>query len=85
MKELLAISFLLVFALSVFSGMDANAQGAGAGDSSIVWDTEGNPVGTFCKVERVDVCVVAMSEEDCAKIGGEKAGNCPMPEKTEDK
>ncbi len=85
MKKLLAISFLLVFALSVFYGMNVNAQGPGAGDPSIVWGAEGNPVGTFCEVEKADVCVLAMSEEDCTKLGGEKADSCLVPEKTEDK
>ena len=85
MKKLLVISFLLVFALSVFFGMNVNAQGPGAGDSGIVWGAEGNPVGTFCEVEKADVCVLAMSEEDCTKLGGEKADSCLVPEKTKDK
>ncbi len=79
MKKLLAISFLLVFALSVFPVTNVNAGGP------IVFDVEGKPVGTFCKVEKVDVCVVAMTEEDCTKLGGEKADSCSIAEKAEDK
>jgi len=74
MKKLLAISFLLVFALSAFSGTDVNA-------ATRVFDAEGKPVGTFCKVEKVDVCVVAMTEEDCTKLGGEKVDSCMTQEK----
>ena len=84
MKKLLAISFLLVFSLFVFSGMDVNAQGPGAGDPSIVWDAEGVPGGTFCKVEKIHVCVLAMTEEDCTKLGGEKVDGCRLAEQAED-
>jgi hypothetical protein len=78
MKTLLAISFLLVFALSAFSVTDVNA-----GASGLVFGVDGKPVGTFCKVEKVDVCVLAMSEEDCTKLGGEKVDSCSMAEKKE--
>jgi len=65
MKKLLAISFLLVFALSAFSVTYVNAG------ILVHFGVEGKPVGTFCKVEKVEVCVMAMSEEDCTKLGGE--------------
>ena len=77
MKKLLAISFLLVLGLSAFPVTDVNA--------GFALGVEGKPVGTFCKVEKVDVCVVAMTEEDCTKLGGEKADSCSIAEKAEDK
>ncbi len=77
MKTLLAISFLLVFALSAFSVTYVNAG------ILAHFGVEGKPVGTFCKVEKVDVCVLAMTEEDCTKLGGEKVDSCSMAEKKE--
>jgi hypothetical protein len=82
MKKLLAISFLLVFALSAFSGTDVNASGGGVFPPL---GNDGKPIGTFCIVEKVDVCVIAMTEEDCTKLGGEKADSCSIAEKAEDK
>ncbi len=81
MKKLLAISFLLVFALSAFLATDV----FGDDEKMIELGVEVKPVGTFCIVEKVDVCVLAMSEEDCTKLGGEKADSCSMAEKAEDK
>ncbi len=75
MKTLLAISFLLVLGLSVFPVTDVNA--------GLIFGVEGKPIGTFCKVEKVDVCVLAMTEEDCTKLGGEKVDSCSMAEKKE--
>lgn len=73
MSKKLLVGLLLVLA---FSGTYVNAGIVG-------FDAEGKPIGTFCKVEKVDVCVVAMSEEDCTKLGGQKVDSCPMPEKEE--
>jgi len=78
MKKLLAISFLLVFALLAVSVTDVNA-----GVPLEEFGVEGKPIGTFCKVEKVDVCVMAMTEEDCTKLGGEKVDSCSMAEKKE--
>jgi hypothetical protein len=75
MKTLLAISFLLVFALSAFSATDV------FGEDDEKMGVEGKPIGTFCIVEKVDVCVIAMTEEDCTKLGGEKADSCMTQEK----
>jgi len=77
MKKLLAISFLLVLGLSVFPVTDVKAGGF------LPLGVEGKPLGTFCKVEKVDVCVLAMTEEDCTKLGGEKVDSCSMAEKKE--
>ncbi len=85
MKKFLAISFLLVFALSMFSGTDVNAQGPGAGDPGIVWDNKSIPTGSYCRIEKVGVCVVAQNEEDCAKISGEKVDSCSTNDMVEDK
>ncbi len=41
--------------------------------------------GLFCEVEKLDVCVMAQTEEDCTKLGGVKADSCSMAEKAEDK
>ena len=84
MKTLLAISFLLVFALSVFSATDVFGQDDEK-MREIQLGVEDKPIGTFCKVEKIDVCVLAMTEEDCTKLGGEKVDGCSMPEKAEDK
>jgi hypothetical protein len=36
--------------------------------------------GLFCEVEKLDVCVMAQTEEDCTKLGGEKVDSCSMAE-----
>ena len=77
MIKLLAISFLVILGLSVFPVTNVNAIK--------FFDAEDKPVGTFCKVEKADVCVLTMSEEDCTKLGGEKVDSCSVAEKAEDK
>ena len=41
--------------------------------------------GLFCEVQKLDVCVMAQTKEDCTKLGGEKVDSCSMAEKAEDK
>ncbi len=84
MKKLLAISFLLVLGLSVFPVTDVFGDAAEE-KHEIEFGVEDKQIGTFCKVEKVDVCVLAMTEEDCTKLGGEKADSCSTPEEAEDK
>ena len=36
--------------------------------------------GMYCNVEKAEVCVVAKTEEDCNKLGGEKVDSCPSSE-----
>jgi len=72
------IRFLLVFALSAFSSGQLFDR---FGNALQAFDAEGKPIGLICKVEKVDVCVLAMTEEDCTKLGGEKADSCSMAEK----
>ena len=52
---------------------------AGSAFAYMVFGDSDSP-GVFCKVEDPDVCVIAQSEEDCKKLGGEKVDSCPMPE-----
>ncbi len=95
MKKLLAISFLLVLGLSAFPVTYVKSTTPGFQDQGIIPSLEDRPspgtltpggtVGLFCEVEKVDVCVMAQTGEDCTKLGGKKVDSCSMAEKTEDK
>ncbi len=48
-----------------------------------VFLSPGGTVGLFCEVEKVDVCVMTQTEEDCTKLGGKKVDSCSMAEKAD--
>ena len=50
-----------------------------AGEELMMEGMSGN-TGLFCKIEKVDVCVMAQTEEDCTKLGGVKAEKCEAAE-----
>ncbi len=76
----LVIGVVLAVALSAAAGNAYAITSPGA----IFLGTDVAP-GLFCEVEKLDVCVMARTEEDCTKLGGVKADSCSMAEKAEDK
>jgi len=77
MVSRLILGFILVTAFSIV-GMTVNSENSAAQ----VYDfgIDGAP-GLFCEVEKLDVCVMAQTQEDCTKLGGVKADTCKAPEK----
>ena len=57
---------------------------AGSAFGFTLFGDSGSP-GVFCKVDDPDVCVITQNEEDCKKLGGEKADSCEAPKDTEGK
>jgi hypothetical protein len=37
----------------------------------------------FCNIEKAEVCIVARTEKDCTKLGGEKVDSCPQSQENE--
>ena len=74
MVRQLIIGVVLAVALSVAAGnVYAVAEGV------LLFGTDVAP-GLFCEVQKLDVCVMAQTEEDCTKLGGEKVDSCSMAE-----
>lgn len=43
---------------------------------------EGSP-GLFCNIDSAEVCVIAITEEDCKKLEGKKVDACPASQSKE--
>lgn len=66
----------------MFSGNYVNAEQEDAGDNTYInFSVDGISVGSFCKVEKVDICVITRNEKDCIKLNGKKVDVCPESEK----
>jgi len=76
MVSRLILGFILVTAFSIV-GMTVNSESS-AGEI-LLFGIDGAP-GLFCEVEKLDVCVMAQTQEDCTKLGGVKAEKCEAPE-----
>ena len=79
-RDLLA-GVLMSMALLGMAG-SAHAQDTEA-EAAAIWST-GEP-GLFCYVESQGVCVITRNDEDCTKLGGEKADSCPITDKDDGK
>lgn len=73
MVRQLIIGVVLAVALSAAAGNAYAAEGV------LLFGTDVAP-GLFCEVQKLDVCVMAQTEEDCTKLGGEKVDSCSMAE-----
>lgn len=73
MLRQLIIGVVLAVALSAAAGNVYAAEGV------LLFGTDVAP-GLFCEVQKLDVCVMAQTEEDCTKLGGEKVDSCSMAE-----
>lgn len=72
MLRQLIIGVVLAVALSAAAGNVYAEEG-------VFFGTDVAP-GLFCEVQKLDVCVMAQTEEDCTKLGGEKVDSCSMAE-----
>ncbi|MCK5710581.1 MAG: hypothetical protein KAI07_08575, partial [Deltaproteobacteria bacterium] len=70
MKKLILLVPIVLFALSSFS------FAADEDDVQAFFGSQGG-TGLFCNIEGAEVCVVARTEDDCTKLGGEKVDSCP--------
>jgi len=76
MVSRLILGFIMVMAFS-FVEITVNSESNAV--QILEFGTDVAP-GLFCEVEKLDVCVMARTEEDCAKLGGVKADSCEAPE-----
>jgi len=81
MVSRLILGLIMVTAF-LFIGMTVNSESSNPGPFGLGID--GAP-GLFCEVEKLDVCVMVRSQEDCAKLGGVKADTCEAPEAADGK